>query len=239
MTSLTRALRWTAGGLGLMAMGYAMVVGTTWYRYGHDTSADPDERDPLLDQFMSEYEVAERHRVRVAAPAAITLSAAAHVDLQQSRIVRAIFKARELVLGAEPGAQTQPRGLLAQTTSLGWRVLAEKPGREIVVGAVTQPWQPNVVFRGLAPEEFRVFREPGYVKIIWTLRADPVGDTESIFRTETRVATTDPAARAKFRWYWARFSPGIILIRRLMLGPLRADAERRARQAAHQLTIGQ
>jgi len=104
---------------------------------------------------------------------------------------------------------------------------------------VTQPWQPNVVFRGLAPEEFRVFREPGYVKIIWTLRADPVGDTESIFRTETRVATTDPAARAKFRWYWARFSPGIILIRRLMLGPLRADAERRARQAAHQLTIGQ
>jgi hypothetical protein len=31
----------------------------------------------------------------------------------------------------------------------------------------------------------------------------------------------------------------IILIRRLMLGPLRADAERRARQAAHQLTIGQ
>ena len=232
MTSLTRALRWTAGGLGLMAMGYAMVVGTTWYRYGHDTSADPDERDPLLDQFMSEYEVAERHRVRVAAPAAITLSAAAHVDLQQSRIVRAIFKARELVLGAEPDAAPQPKGLLAQMTSLGWRVLAEKPGREIVVGAVTQPWLPNVVFRGLAPEEFRAFREPGYVKIIWTLRADPVGDTESIFRTETRVTTTDPTARAKFRWYWARFSPGIVLIRRLLLGPLRTDAERRARTGA-------
>ena len=79
--------------------------------------------------------------------------------------------------------------------------------RMMVVGAVTQPWQPNVVFRGLAPEEFRVFREPGYVKIIWTLRADPVGDTESIFRTETRVATTDPAARAKFWWYWADSRP--------------------------------
>ena len=132
------------------------------------------------------------------------------------------------MLGAEPDDETRPKGLLAQTTSLGWRVLAENPGREIVVGAVTQPWLPNVVFRGLAPEEFRAFKEPGYVKIVWTLRADPVGESESIFRTETRVTTTDQTARTKFRWYWARFSPGIVLIRRVMLGLLKTDAERRA-----------
>jgi hypothetical protein len=212
----------------MMAIGYATIVGMTWSRYGHVTSASPDERDPLLDQFMPEYEVAERHHVRVAAPAATTLAAAADTDLQQSRIVRAIFKARELVLGAEPDAATRPKGLLAQTTSLGWRVLSETPGREVVVGAVTQPWLPNVVFRGLAPDKFRTFHEPGYVKIVWTLRADPVGDTESIFRTETRVMTTDPTARAKFRWYWARFSPGIVLIRRVMLGLLKTEAERQA-----------
>jgi hypothetical protein len=173
---------------------------------------------------MPEYELAERHHVRVAAPAAMTLSAASDTDLQQSKIVRAIFRARELVLGAEPDVETRPKGLLAQTTSLGWRVLAEKPEREVVVGAVTQPWLPNVVFRGLAPEAFRAFQEPGYVKIVWTLRADPVGESESIFRTETRVTTTDPTARTKFRWYWARFSPGIVLIRRVMLGLLKADA---------------
>jgi hypothetical protein len=74
-----------------------------------------------------------------------------------------------LVLGAEPDAETRPKGLLAQTTSVGWRVLAENPGREMVVGAVPQPWLPNVVFRGLAREEFRAFQEPGYVKIVWTL----------------------------------------------------------------------
>jgi hypothetical protein len=219
---------WTAGGLGLMAISYATVVGAIWSRYGHLTAAGPDECDPLLDQFMPEYEVAERHHVRVAAPAAITLAAAVDADFQQSRIIRGIFKARELVLGAEPDGEGRPKGLLALTTSLGWRVLAEQPGREIIVGAVTQPWLPNVVFRGLAPEEFRVFNEPGYVKIVWTLRADPVSDTESIFRTETRVMTTDPTARTKFRWYWARFSPGIVLIRRIMLGPLRTDAERSA-----------
>ena len=229
--AMTRAIRWTAGGFGLVAMGYAAVLATTWSRYGHVTSASPEERDPLLDQYMPDYDVAERHHVRVAAPAAITLSAATHTDLDQSRIVRAIVRARELVLGARPDGVTRPTGLVAQTTSLGWRVLAETPGREVVVGAVTQPWLPNVVFRGLAPEEFRAFHEPGYVKIVWTLRADPVGDTESIFRTETRVLTTDPVARAKFRWYWARFSPGIVLIRRVALRLLKTDAERRALEA--------
>ena len=229
---MTRVLRWTAGSFGLLAAGYATIVGTTWHRYGDVPSIDPDERDPLLDEFMPMYDVAERHHVRVAAPAATTLSAAVDTDLQQSRIVRAIFRTRELVLGADPGAGTRPKGLLAQTTSLGWRVLAETPGREIVVGAVTQPWLPDVVFRGLAPEAFQAFQEPGYVKIVWTLRADPVGESESIFRTETRVTTTDQAARTKFRWYWARFSPGIVLIRRVMLGLLKTEAECRARQAS-------
>ena len=41
--------------------------------------------------------------------------------------------------------------------------------------------------------------------------------------------TTNPAARAKFRRYWSFLSPGIILIRWISLGPLKAEAERRAR----------
>jgi len=67
------------------------------------------------------------------------------------------------------------------------------------------------------------------VKIAWTLRADPVGPGESIFRTETRVATTDPKARSRFRWYWSRFSPGIVVIRRVLLSHVKDEAERRAR----------
>jgi len=196
---------------------YAAYVGTAWYRYGHGASPSRDEVDPLLDHFMPEYEVAERHQVRVTAPPEITLSAAAETDLQQSRVIRGIFKAREMVLGAQANAVTRPKGLLVEMKSLGWRVLAETPGREIVVGAVTQPWMANVVFRGLPPDEFREFQEPGHVKIVWTLRADPVGPAESIFRTETRLATTDLTARSQFRWYWARFSPGIVLIRRVLL----------------------
>lgn len=99
------------------------------------------------------------------------------------------------------------------------------------MGAVTQPWMADVVFRPLPPEEFTAFHEPGYVKIVWTLPADPVGPTESVFRTDTRALATDQMARAKFRRYWSFLSPGIILIRWASLGPLKAGAERRARDA--------
>jgi hypothetical protein len=114
------------------------------------------------------------------------------------------------------------------TTSLGWRVLAEVPGRELVVGAVTLPWEANVKFHGLSPGEFAAFNEPGYVKIVWTLRADPIGASESVFRTETRAIATDASARATFRRYWSLLSPGIIVIRWVMLEPVKREAERRA-----------
>lgn len=220
--------KWAAGAIGLAAGGYAGWVGTAWLRYGRPAPPGGGHADPLLELFMPEYEVAERHHIRVAAPAEIAFEAACEQDLMALPLVQAIFKVREIVLGGEPDTVARPRGLLALTKSLGWGVLAEVPGREVVMGAVTQPWYADVVFRPLPPDEFAAFDEPGYVKIVWTLRADPVGPHDSLFRTETRAVTTDAAARRKFRWYWARFSPGIGLIRQLSLGPVRREAERRA-----------
>jgi hypothetical protein len=122
------------------------------------------------------------------------------------------------------------RSGLCQASAWGWGVLAEMPGREIVFGAVTQPWLTNPVFRALAPGEFEAFHEPGYVKIAWTLRADPLNAAHSLVRTETRAASTDPVSRAKFRRYWSFLSPGIILIRRIGLRLVKAKAERRVRE---------
>lgn len=226
------AIRWSAAGIGVAAGSYAAYVGCTWLRYGHQAhAASAAERDELLDRFVPVYETCERHHVRISAPAALTLEAAKEVDLLHAPIVRVLIRGRELILGATPDDRPRPRGLLAEVQALGWGVLAEIPGREIVVGAVTQPWEARVVFRPLPPDQFAGFAEAGYVKIAWTLRADPIGETESVFRTETRVVSTDPAARARFRRYWSLFSPGIILIRWASLAPLKREAERRARDS--------
>ena len=85
-----------------------------------------------------------------------------------------------------------------------------------------------MVFRGIPPEEFAAFNEPEYVKIVWTLRADAISPYSSIARSETRAVATDAAARRRFRWYWARFSAGIVLIREISLRLVKKEAERRA-----------
>jgi hypothetical protein len=228
-TQLRSAWKAAAGALGLTASAYAGYVGVTWLRYGHPARASADDADRLLDRFMPVYDIVERHHIRVAAPADITLAAAGEQDLMALPAVRTIFKAREIVLRSAPDITTHPRGLLALTKSIGWGVLAEVPGREIVMGAITQPWEANVVFRPLPPDQFIAFNEADHVKIVWTLRADAIGAATSIFRTETRAVATDGAARAKFRRYWSFLSPGIILIRLASLGPLKREAERRSR----------
>jgi hypothetical protein len=223
--------RWLAAGLGACAGGYAACVGLAWWRFGQPALPDEAERDPLLDGLMPRYDIVERHRIRVGASAATTLAAAREMDLLGLPGVRTIFATREWILGAAESA-ARPRALLENVRAMGWRVLAEVPAREIVVGAITRPWEPNPVFVGMDADAFIACREPGVVKIAWTLRADDDGDGHSVFRTETRAVATDAAARARFRRYWSLVSPGVFLIRRLSLAPVRAEAERRARRAA-------
>jgi hypothetical protein len=230
MSSAVRVGKAAAAGLAAVAAAYAARAAITWYGYGRASeSADRCERDELLDRFMPRYDVVERHSIRVAAPADVTFAAAKEQDLMQVPLIAAIFKAREIVMGAAGPANEQVRGLFAMTQALGWGVLAEVAGREVVLGAVTRPWEANVTFRALPPDQFAAFAEPGLVKIVWTLRADPVESETSIFRTETRVVATDASAREHFRSYWSWASPGVALIRRLSLQPLRREAERRAR----------
>ena len=222
-------LRWLAASLGAAAGGYAAYVAVTWLRYGHPSTPRPEQEDEHLDRFMPRPDIAERHHIHIDAPAETTLAVASDIDLMDAPLARAIFRAREALLGATPDMVERPRGLLAFTKSIGWGVLVDEPGRELVMGAVTRPWEANVVFTPLPPADFASFNEPGYVKIVWTLRADPLGVTTSLFRTETRAVATDAIARARFRRYWSLLSPGIIIIRWAMLQPLKAEAERRAR----------
>ena len=231
--SIRTGARWLAAGAGLAAGAYATCAAVTWFRYGKGVAKPaPEDADELLDRFMPDYEVVERHHTRVKAPAAITLAAAKDLDVMESGLAQALFKTRALVMGGAIDRRELPRPLAEQMQAIGWGVLAEVPDREVVFGAVTKPWLADPGFRGVPASEFAAFNEPDYVKIVWTLRADPLGEDASIFRSETRVCTTDAAARSKFRRYWAFASPGVAVLRRLMLGPIKCGAERRAKKAA-------
>lgn len=220
-------VRWLAAGAGLAAGAYATYAGLTWCRYGR-----PGRRawlpDAELDRFMPAYDVVERRLARIGAPAQTVWAVIPEIKLGESVFVRALLKCRELMLGGQATKIELPAGLVAQMKAIGWNVLSETSGREIVFGAVAKPWESDPHFRAVPPAEFADFREPGYVKIVWTLRVHRICADQCIFSTETRAMPTDSTSRAKFRRYWAVVLPGVKAIRRILVKTLKAEAERRA-----------
>lgn len=226
MNTVSKALTGLAATAAATYAGYAA---WTYARYGRTTRPN-GHADPLLDRFIPDYEAHDRHSVIVRAPMAVTFSAARNMDLHDSPVARAILAVRTLPSLLKDGAQEpEPRGLLYETLALGWGILADTP-EEIVVGAVTKPWEPIVTFHAVPPQDFARFSEPGFAKIAWTLAVEPIDEATCRFVSETRVATTDAASREKFRRYWALMSPGIRLIRMEAGRLVKREAERMAHE---------
>lgn len=184
----------------------------------------------LLDAFIPRPDIRERHEITIPAPTPIVFEAACSFDLQSIWMIRAIFWLRAKMLGAKNQATVRPEGLVAEMLHMGWGRLAEEPNHFFIAGAACQPWQADVIFSSIPPEQFASFAEPDQVKIAWTLETESLGLALTRFSTETRAVATDDAARAKFQRYWRKFGIGAILIRRLILNALYRQVERRWRK---------
>jgi hypothetical protein len=178
-----------------------------------------------LDQFVPRSDAGGRHEITVRAPAAPVLDVAKKFDMQSVPRVRAIFWLRAKMFGSSKRARPAT-GLVEEMLGLGWGRLAEEPGRYFVAGAACQPWQADVRFSPIAPEQFASYAEPDQVKIAWTLEVEALGPALTRLATETRAVATDEPARRKFRRYWRLVGTGIVMIRLLLLPAVRRKAER-------------
>ena len=198
-----------------------------------------------MEQFLPRYDVAVVHADIFRAPPARCYARVMELDLLQAPFVRAALGLRALpqrVLGTlrAPGNGTTintppPTFRLRDMVGLGWILLAETPGVEMVLGQVSRPWKADASSTDApaTPEQFTNFDDPGYAKIVTSLRVDPYGNNSSILTVETRVATTDAMSRRRFRRYWLLIGPASSLIRRMALRLLAADLRRSAPDAAH------
>jgi hypothetical protein len=194
-----------------------------------ELSALTARRSPAA-AFIPRPDVVDHHEIAIAAPADLVFFEATRVDLQSLPVVRAIFRIRGWLLGDTSEPPPKPLGIVADTMVLGWGLLAHTPCRTIVMGAAARPWTRNVTFRTIPSDQFAAFAEPDYVKIVWTLEAEPIGQGRTRFHTETRVVATDAASRRKFFWYWLVFGLGIRFIRWNMLWALHRKALRHHRE---------
>jgi hypothetical protein len=170
-----------------------------------------------LDEVLPEYHHRERHSTHVVAPPQQVFAAIRSVTLAEMPLARLLMRARGMHAG--PAAPVLDEALRT------FRILADEPGRELVIGSIGQPWRLHGGARPDAASDFRGFREPGYAKMALSFRLD--GATLS---TETRVLLTDARARRRFRLYWLAIRPFSGLIRRVWLHAI----ARRAARSTHE-----
>lgn len=205
----------------------------------------------LIDQFLPAYDFAVVHAQVFRTPASRCHSAASELDLFRAPLIRTLIGIRALpqrVAGSLSGRRTAGPHESSRRTfrfpdmvDLGWILLGETPGVEMVLGQVSRPWQ-GVATSTNAPttaEQFTSFEQPGFAKIATSLRTDPYGNDSSILTMETRVALTDDESRRRFRRYWLAIGPFSSLIRRLAMRLLANDLRRSAPVTPNDGGVGQ
>jgi hypothetical protein len=170
----------------------------------------------LIDDLLPEYDFFERHSTNVAAAPEPVYEIARRLDMSGSHVIRLLFRLRGL-----PAAALNLDGLRA----LGFSILAERPGQELVLGLVGRFWTRSAGLLPVGASGFREFNQPGHAMAAWNFRvsARPGGGTR--LSTETRVRCTDAASRLSFRCYWLVVRPFSGLIRRVMLREVKRQAE--------------
>lgn len=167
----------------------------------------------LLDEVMPEYDVHEVHERWVPAPPAAAYEAVRTVSAREVRLFGPLMRLR--TLGRSERAFDGDAPLLEELLKIGFVLLGERPGEELVVGAIGRFWSPT----GNAPvptQDFVAFAEPGYSKAVLNFVVTPERGGSRL-TTETRVVGTDAEATRKFRRYWFLIRLGSSAIRRSWL----------------------
>jgi hypothetical protein len=205
------------------------------------TAGTPSGSRLLLDEFAPHFDIAVVHSDVIRSVPVDCYRAATDVDLFQAPLVRALLGMRALPRRVAGPLRARPSTALAPEESpstfrlkdlvgLGWILLGETPGVEMVLGQVSRPWRAvaDPADAPTTPDEFTSFDEPGYAKIAAGLRIDPYGNDSSILTIETRVVLTDYESRRRFRRYWLVIGPFSSFIRRGALRLVAAELDQAA-----------
>jgi hypothetical protein len=170
---------------------------------------------PLIDDWLPDFDVGERHDAAVPLEPERALELALGTPAACDRIVRALVTARGMIARDE----TIERFFAAHRF-----VVLDRSPTEWVVGAVGAVWRPR---GGLVPladaEAWRAAQVPGTIKAAADFRAERIPGGSRL-TTETRVKSTDARARRAFRLYWLAIGPFSALIRRRWLRAIQAAA---------------
>jgi hypothetical protein len=173
--------------------------------------------ETLLNEVMPAYDAEETHSLWMPAEPEAAYEAVKAVSAREVRLFGPLMRLRTFGRSSRVFASNTP--LLEEMQSVGFMLLGERRGEELVVGAIGRFWSPF----GNKPrmvDDFAAFDEPGYAKAALNFIVRPEGGGSRV-TTETRIVGTDAAATRKFRRYWLLIRLGSGAIRRSWLKAIR------------------
>ena len=164
-----------------------------------------------LDRFLPTPRLHETDHVDLAIDDVGAWLALRHGDLSRLRFIRALLLLRSLpetLAGKDAGGRLRIDDLGSTPDAPGFQVLEEVDGRSIVVGAVGKPWEADAPFVHVdGADGFRAMSQPGYVRIVWALSVDPIGDGQSRISVDLSIDATSEDAWRAFRSYFLVVGP--------------------------------
>ena len=185
----------------------------------------------VLDRLVPTFQAVERHSATIAASADQVWGALTQVTVGELRLFRLLMGLRVLPgrLRGSPRARFDAdKPLLDWAVRFGFTILGEEARRELVVGAIGQPWRLAGIGIAVAGgQDFAAFDQAGYAKMAANFRLVPLaGGRATRLSTETRVVCTDAASTRRFGRYWWLIRPASGAIRRSWLAAIKRRAER-------------
>jgi hypothetical protein len=182
----------------------------------------------LIDSFAPNPDAVETHTITIEASREVVYRALWTADLGSS-VIKLLLGLRSLPGFVARGFRSFPRSQKITLQTLldsGFGVLAEEPGKEVVLGVTGRFWRP---VGNLSPFNRADFDRPlptGFAHAVWNFLVTTDASGRTVLSTETRVVCGDEASRRKFRAYWLIVRPFSGLIRRIMLRAVKRDCER-------------
>jgi hypothetical protein len=184
----------------------------------------------LLDHYLPTFEVTQIQHAVVDRPPAAAYDRLRHLDFMSSRLVRTLVNAQAVPdrisrrLRGRQQLPAYPRhaGLDDMLATEAWTLLAEDPGRELVLGLLWPLGRPGAPMPKVTPQQWTAFTEPGYAKVAWSLTARSYGSGRTLLTSEARTQTTDAATSRRFRLVWRGLGPFAALLKRRMLDMAKA-----------------
>ena len=132
----------------------------------------------ILDRLVPSFQAVERHSTTMAASPDQVWAALSQVTVGELRVFRVLMGVRALPgrLARRPRARFDAaEPLLGSAVRFGFSILGEDVRRELVVGAIGQPWR-LTGGRGMAVaggQDFAAFDQAGYAKMAANFRLAP------------------------------------------------------------------